>query len=608
MRRNKLRRSSMRNIIVYAFILILVFVSLRFFSGSFFEEDRANVNTFINDIKDGKVKRISQEGYGFKYTKNDGKSDYVELDPNVWKSIYDDYVNDRVIADKLQYDVTMPKDNSMMINILMMLGSMIFFIFIMRALVSPRGQDGTSPQNFGRSRARESKTVNGKVVKFADVAGLVEEKEELFEIVDFLKNPMKYIKLGARIPKGVLLVGEPGTGKTYLSKAVAGEAGVPFYTISGSDFVEMFVGVGASRVRDLFQTAKKNAPCIVFIDEIDAVGRQRGAGLGGGNDEREQTLNQLLVEMDGFSQNEGIIVMAATNRPDILDKALLRPGRFDRNIYVSLPDVKAREAILEVHAKNKKIDEDVDLENIAKKTVGFSPADLENLLNEAALLTARENLDKIPMRLVQEASIKVVAGPEKKSQTVIEKERQIVAYHEAGHAIVSHYTDELYPVNMITIVPRGRAGGFTEYLPKEDFNYTTKSMMENMLKSLLGGRIAEEIIFKDISTGASNDIERATDLAKNMVTVYGMSEKLGPVCYDNEGENVFIGRDYGRTKVYSEEVQYAIDQEIKDFILKAKEEATQILLEHKDKLEKLAQTLLEKETINRQEFLAVLGE
>lgn len=603
-----MRRSSMRNIIVYAFILILVFVSLRFFSGSFFEEDRANVNTFINDIKDGKVKRISQEGYGFKYTKNDGKSDYVEVDPNVWKSIYDDYVKDRVISDKLQYDVTMPRDNSMMINILMMLGSMIFFMFIMRALVSPRGQDGTSPQNFGRSRARESKTVNGKVVKFADVAGLIEEKEELFEIVDFLKNPMKYIKLGARIPKGVLLVGEPGTGKTYLSKAVAGEAGVPFYTISGSDFVEMFVGVGASRVRDLFQTAKKNAPCIVFIDEIDAVGRQRGAGLGGGNDEREQTLNQLLVEMDGFSQNEGIIVMAATNRPDILDKALLRPGRFDRNIYVSLPDVKAREAILEVHAKNKKIDEDVDLENIAKKTVGFSPADLENLLNEAALLTARENLDKIPMRLVQEASIKVVAGPEKKSQTVIEKERQIVAYHEAGHAIVSHYTDELYPVNMITIVPRGRAGGFTEYLPKEDFNYTTKSMMENMLKSLLGGRIAEEIIFKDISTGASNDIERATELAKNMVTVYGMSEKLGPVCYDNEGENVFIGRDYGRTKVYSEEVQYAIDQEIKDFILKAKEEATQILLEHKDKLEKLAQTLLEKETINRQEFLAVLGE
>ena len=608
MRRNKLRRSSMRNIIVYAFILILVFVSLRFFSGSFFEEDRANVNTFINDIKDGKVKRISQEGYGFKYTKNDGKSDYVEVDPNVWKSIYDDYVKDRVISDKLQYDVTMPRDNSMMINILMMLGSMIFFMFIMRALISPRGQDGTSPQNFGRSRARESKTVNGKVVKFADVAGLVEEKEELFEIVDFLKNPMKYIKLGARIPKGVLLVGEPGTGKTYLSKAVAGEAGVPFYTISGSDFVEMFVGVGASRVRDLFQTAKKNAPCIVFIDEIDAVGRQRGAGLGGGNDEREQTLNQLLVEMDGFSQNEGIIVMAATNRPDILDKALLRPGRFDRNIYVSLPDVKARKAILEVHAKNKKIDEDVDLENIAKKTVGFSPADLENLLNEAALLTARENLDKIPMRLVQEASIKVVAGPEKKSQTVIEKERQIVAYHEAGHAIVSHYTDELYPVNMITIVPRGRAGGFTEYLPKEDFNYTTKSMMENMLKSLLGGRIAEEIIFKDISTGASNDIERATNLAKNMVTVYGMSEKLGPVCYDNEGENVFIGRDYGRTKVYSEEVQYAIDQEIKDFILKAKEEATQILLEHKDQLDKLAQTLLEKETINRQEFLAVLGE
>ncbi len=603
-----MKKSLYRNLIVYALILILVFFSLRFFSDGFFSDDKANVNTFINDIKDGKVKRISQEGYGFKYTKNDGKNDYVEVDPNVWQSIYDDYVKDRVIANKIQYDVTMPRDNSMMMNIIMMAGSMLFFIFIMRALLAPRGQDAGSPQNFGRSRARESKAVNGKVIKFADVAGLVEEKEELFEIVDFLRNPMKYIKLGARIPKGVLLVGEPGTGKTYLSKAVAGEAGVPFYTISGSDFVEMFVGVGASRVRDLFQTAKKNAPCIVFIDEIDAVGRQRGAGLGGGNDEREQTLNQLLVEMDGFSQNEGIIVMAATNRPDILDKALLRPGRFDRNIYVSLPDVKARKAILEVHARNKKLADDVDLENIAKKTVGFSPADLENLLNEAALLTARENLDVIPMRLVQEASIKVVAGPEKKSQTVIEKERQIVAYHEAGHAIVSHYTDELYPVNMITIVPRGRAGGFTEYLPKEDFNYTTKSMMENMLKSLLGGRIAEEIIFKDISTGASNDIERATDLAKSMVTVYGMSEKLGPVCYDNEGENVFIGRDYGRTKVYSEEVQYAIDQEIKDFILKAKEEATQILLTHKDQLERLAQTLLEKETINRKEFLEVLGE
>ena len=603
-----MKKSLYRNLIVYALILILVFFSLRFFSDGFFSDDKANVNTFINDIKDGKVKRISQEGYGFKYTKNDGKNDYVEVDPNVWQSIYDDYVKDRVIANKIQYDVTMPRDNSMMMNIIMMAGSMLFFIFIMRALLAPRGQDAGSPQNFGRSRARESKAVNGKVIKFADVAGLVEEKEELFEIVDFLRNPMKYIKLGARIPKGVLLVGEPGTGKTYLSKAVAGEAGVPFYTISGSDFVEMFVGVGASRVRDLFQTAKKNAPCIVFIDEIDAVGRQRGAGLGGGNDEREQTLNQLLVEMDGFSQNEGIIVMAATNRPDILDKALLRPGRFDRNIYVSLPDVKARKAILEVHARNKKLADDVDLENIAKKTVGFSPADLENLLNEAALLTARENLDVIPMRLVQEASIKVVAGPEKKSQTVIEKERQIVAYHEAGHAIVSHYTDELYPVNMITIVPRGRAGGFTEYLPKEDFNYTTKSMMENMLKSLLGGRIAEEIIFKDISTGASNDIERATDLAKSMVTVYGMSEKLGPVCYDNEGENVFIGRDYGRTKIYSEEVQYAIDQEIKDFILKAKEEATQILLTHKDQLERLAQTLLEKETINRKEFLEVLGE
>lgn len=456
--------------------------------------------------------------------------------------------------------------------------------------------------SFGKSRARLYKGDDKEVVTFNDVAGLEEEKEELKEIVDFLKHPRKYIEIGARIPKGVLLVGPPGTGKTYLSKAVAGEAGVPFFSISGSDFVEMFVGVGASRVRDLFEQAKKNAPCIVFIDEIDAVGRRRGAGLGGGHDEREQTLNQLLVEMDGFGTNEGIIVMAATNRPDILDPAILRPGRFDRRIYVGLPDIKAREEILKIHTRTKPLAPDVDLKVVAKRTPGFTPADLENLTNEAALLAARKNLREIPMSIIEEASIKVVAGPEKKSRVISEKERRLTAYHEAGHAITSRMLPNTDPVHMVTIIPRGMAGGFTAYLPEEDRNYMTKSQMEDQLVTLLGGRAAEALVLKDISTGAQNDIERATKLARKMVTHYGMSSNLGPMTYGTDDEEVFVGRDFGRTRNYSEEVAAAIDREMRSLIDKAYNKAEEILKENINALHRVAQALLEKETLDAKEF------
>ncbi len=444
----------------------------------------------------------------------------------------------------------------------------MFVVFWFMLMQQSQG-GGNRVMSFGKSKARMHKEDDKNLITFDDVAGLKEEKEELEEIVDFLKSPRKYLEIGARIPKGVLLVGPPGTGKTYLSKAVAGgEAGVPFFSISGSDFVEMFVGVGASRVRDLFEQAKKNAPCIVFIDEIDAVGRRRGAGLGGGHDEREQTLNQLLVEMDGFGTNEGIIVMAATNRPDILDPAILRPGRFDRQIYVGLPDVKAREEILKVHTRNKPLDEDVDLQVVAKRTPGFSPpADLENLANEAALLSARQNLKKINMETINEASIKVVAGPEKKSKVISEEERRLTAYHEAGHALTSRLLPNQDPVHMVTIIPRGgMAGGFTAYLPEEDRYYMTKKEMEDELVSLLGGRVAEALVLDDISTGAQNDIERATKLARRMVTHYGMSSNLGPMTYGTDEEEVFVGRDLGRARNYSEEVAAAIDREMRSLI------------------------------------------
>lgn len=479
---------------------------------------------------------------------------------------------------------------------------LIFGVFWFVFMQQSQGGGGGRVMSFGKSRARLHKEDDGKIVTFADVAGLEEEKEELKEIVDFLGSPRKYIEIGARIPTGVLLVGPPGTGKTYLSKAVAGEAGVPFFTISGSDFVEMFVGVGASRVRDLFEQAKKNSPCIIFIDEIDAVGRRRGAGLGGGHDEREQTLNQLLVEMDGFGTNEGIIVMAATNRPDILDPALLRPGRFDRQIYVGLPDIRGREAILEIHTKNKPLADDVDLKVVAKRTPGFTPADLENLVNEAALLTARHNLKSIPMDVIEEASIKVQAGPEKKSKVVSEKERRLTAFHEAGHALTARLIPGTDPVHMVTIIPRGMAGGFTAYIPEEDRNYVTKRQMEDRLVTLLGGRVAEALVLDDISTGAQNDIERATKIARSMVTHYGMSDILGPMTYGTDDEEVFVGRDFGRARNYSEDVAAAIDKEMRTLIDTAYNRAETLIKENMDKLNRIAEALLEKETIDAKEF------
>ena len=481
-------------------------------------------------------------------------------------------------------------------------GLLAIFLVFWFIMMSGNNQNGTKSMTFGKSKARMINAGKKNRVTFDDVAGVDEEKEELQEIVEFLKNPKKFTDMGARIPKGVLLVGQPGTGKTLLAKAVAGEAGVPFYIISGSDFVEMFVGVGASRVRDLFEQAKKNAPCIIFIDEIDAVGRQRGAGLGGGHDEREQTLNQLLVEMDGFSDNEGVIILAATNRPDVLDKALLRAGRFDRQIVVGSPDVKAREQILEVHARKKKLADDVDLKVIAKNTSGFAGADLENVLNEAALLAARRNYKEIGMKEIEDAMVKVTMGPEKKTRVRSEKENRLVAYHEAGHAVVSRYLPTQDPVHQISIIPRGMAGGYTMYRPTEDKSFMSKTEMEENIVSLLGGRVAEALILNDISTGASNDIERASQIARNMVTKYGMSEKVGTVMFGGGEGEVFLGRDFAQTKDYSEETAALIDEEVKRIVQTAYEKAVKILTEHVDKLHAVAGVLMEKEKIEGEEF------
>ncbi len=484
----------------------------------------------------------------------------------------------------------------------------IFLIFWFLFMSGSQGNGGGSKtMSFGKSRARMMNPTDKDKVTFDDVAGVDEEKEELEEIVEFLKNPKKFTDMGARIPKGVLLVGQPGTGKTLLAKAVAGEAGVPFFIISGSDFVEMFVGVGASRVRDLFDEAKKKAPCIVFIDEIDAVGRQRGAGLGGGHDEREQTLNQLLVEMDGFSANEGVIVLAATNRPDVLDKALLRPGRFDRQIVVSSPDVKAREQILEVHSRKKKLSIDVDLKTIAKNTSGFSGADLENVLNEAALLAARRNLREIGMQEIEDAMVKVTMGPEKRTRVRSDKEQKLVAYHEAGHAVVSRFLPTQDPVHQISIVPRGMAGGYTMYRPTEDKSFMSRTEMVENIVSLLGGRVAEKLILDDISTGASNDIERATKIARAMVTKYGMSDRVGTITLGQNQEEVFLGRDFAQSKEYSEETAGIIDEEVKSIIDFAYQKAEDILKEHIDKLHSVAGVLLEKEKIDGDEFDAIFN-
>ena len=482
----------------------------------------------------------------------------------------------------------------------------IFFIFWFVLMNKSQGAAGKS-MSFGKSKARNITEIEKNKVTFNDVAGVDEEKEELQEIVEFLKSPKKFTDMEARIPKGVLLVGHPGTGKTLLAKAVAGEAGVPFFIISGSDFVEMFVGVGASRVRDLFETAKKNAPCIIFIDEIDAVGRQRGAGVGGGHDEREQTLNQLLVEMDGFATNEGVIVLAATNRPDILDKALLRPGRFDRQIVVSAPDVKAREEILEVHARKKLIGDDVDFKTIAKNTSGFSGADLENVLNEAALLAARRNKSEINMAEIEDAMVKVTMGPEKKTRVRSEKENKLVAYHEAGHAVVSRFLPTQDAVHQISIVPRGMAGGYTMYRPTEDKSFMSKSEMLEQIISLLGGRVAEQLILNDISTGASNDIERATKIARSMVTKYGMSDRIGAIMLGQNEEEVFLGRDFSQGKGYSEETAGIIDEEVKAIVDNAYKRAEEILKANIDKLHAVAGVLLEKEKIDGEEFDSIFA-
>jgi len=521
--------------------------------------------------------------------------------------VFDEAKFTEIITEKMdESDITIggepPAETPWFISMLPTILIILVFVVFWFVFMNQSQGGGSKVMNYGKSKAKLQKEEDRQKVTFDDVEGMDEEKEELSELVDFLKSPKRFIELGARIPKGVLMIGPPGTGKTYITKAVAGEAGVPFYSISGSDFVEMFVGVGASRVRDLFEQAKKNSPCIVFIDEIDAVGRKRGAGLGGGHDEREQTLNQLLVEMDGFGINEGIIIVAATNRPDILDPALLRPGRFDRKVEVGLPDIKGREAIISIHSKGKPLDDDVNIKVLARRTPGFTPADLENLMNEAALLTARRRAKRIDMATIEEAITKVIAGIEKKSRVISEKERRITAYHEAGHAVAARCLPSSDPVHQITIVPRGRAGGFTMILPEGDKSYATKTEMEEHLIHLLGGRVAEKLKLDDISTGAQNDLQRVSQVAKAMVTKYGMSEKLGPMTFGSGDEEVFLGKDFASKRDYSEEVASRVDREIKRFVDDAYEAAIKILEENTDQLEAVAQALLKMETVNGFQF------
>ena len=571
------------------------------------EDRKFTYSELVSKINAGQVDiiDINSEGSSAIVKFNDGTSEKKVNIPDL-KSLMDN-VQEPMKENK----VTVKQESqSIWVTILSLIAPLgLLIIFLIFWFISMGGrQSGNKTMSFGKSRARVVNQDDKNKVTFNDVAGVDEEKQELQEIVDFLKNPKKFTDMGARIPKGVLLVGHPGTGKTLLAKAVAGEAGVPFFIISGSDFVEMFVGVGASRVRDLFEQAKKNAPCIIFIDEIDAVGRQRGAGLGGGHDEREQTLNQLLVEMDGFALNEGVIVMAATNRPDVLDKALLRPGRFDRQIVVSQPDVKAREQILEVHARKKRLSADVDLRIIAKNTSGFSGADLENVLNEAALLAARNNETEITMKNVEDAMVKVTMGPEKKSRVRSEKENKLVAYHEAGHAVVSRFLPTQDAVHQISIVPRGMAGGYTMYRPNEDKSFMSKGEMQENIISLLGGRVAEKLILDDISTGASNDIERATKIARAMVTQYGMSDRIGPMTLGVGQEEVFLGRDLAQSKEYSEETASVIDEEVKSIIDTAYKTAEEILRRNIDKLHAVAGVLLEKEKIDGDEFEAIFND
>ena len=590
--------------LIIGVILIVVISSIMENSNS-----KMTYSELIENIEDGNVSSVQLAAGGgtAKVTLNDNNKTIKQVNIPSLDSFVT-YAEQYIKNGNLSLE---EESESIWITVLSLItpfGLLIVFLIFWFLMMNPgNNQGGNKTMTFGKSRARMINSAEKNKITFDDVAGVDEEKEELEEIVEFLKNPKKFTDMGARIPKGVLLVGQPGTGKTLLAKAVAGEAGVPFFIISGSDFVEMFVGVGASRVRDLFEQAKRNAPCIIFIDEIDAVGRQRGAGLGGGHDEREQTLNQLLVEMDGFSANEGVIVLAATNRPDVLDKALLRAGRFDRQIVVGAPDVKAREQILEVHSKKKRLSDDVDLRIIAKNTSGFAGADLENVLNEAALLAARRNKQEIGMQEIEDAMVKVTMGPEKKTKVRSDHEKKLVAYHEAGHAVVSKFLPTQDPVHEISIVPRGMAGGYTMYRPTEDKSFMSKTAMEEQIISLLGGRVAEALILNDISTGASNDIERASQIARSMVTVYGMSSRLGTIMYGQGQGEVFLGRDLAQTKNYSEETAAIIDEEVKAIIDKAYNTAKQILAANIDKLHIVAGILLEKEKIDGEEFERVFN-
>ncbi|WML42536.1 ATP-dependent zinc metalloprotease FtsH [Neobacillus sp. PS3-40] len=592
-----------RNTIFYLLIFLVIIGVVSFFNGSNEPTDHISYDKFVSSLESGEVKSFSMQpdrgvfevrGQFKGVNKNKNFLTYI---PN------SDKIQDRIdkAAATSKVEVMPAKETSGWVTFFTSIIPFVIIFILFFFLMNQAQGGGGRVMNFGKSKAKlynEDK----KKVRFKDVAGADEEKQELVEVVEFLKDPRKFAELGARIPRGVLLVGPPGTGKTLLARAAAGEAGVPFFSISGSDFVEMFVGVGASRVRDLFETAKKNAPCIIFIDEIDAVGRQRGAGLGGGHDEREQTLNQLLVEMDGFGVNEGVIIVAATNRPDILDPALLRPGRFDRQITVDRPDVIGREAVLKVHARNKPLDDGINLKSIAQRTPGFSGADLENLLNEAALVAARRSKKKIEMEDIDEATDRVIAGPAKKSRVISEKERKIVAFHEGGHTVIGVVLETADMVHKVTIVPRGQAGGYAVMLPKEDRYFMTKPELLDKIVGLLGGRVAEEIVFGEVSTGAHNDFQRATGIARKMVMEYGMSEKLGPLQFGQQGGQVFLGRDLHNEQNYSEAFAYDIDLEIQRIIKECYEKAKKVLTENRDKLDLIATTLLEIETLDAEQI------
>ncbi|WP_064505086.1 ATP-dependent zinc metalloprotease FtsH, partial [Heyndrickxia coagulans] len=592
-----------RNTIFYVLLFVVLIGIVSFFNRSNETTETISYDQFVSYLDNGSVKSITTQPsrgvYEIRGLLKDGNKQFITyvMDDQSMLNRIDKAAHDQ----KVKVDVLQAKETNGWVSFLTSIIPFVIIFILFFFMMNQAQGGGGRVMNFGKSKARLYND-DKKKVRFRDVAGADEEKQELVEVVEFLKDPRKFSELGARIPKGVLLVGPPGTGKTLLARAVAGEAGVPFFSISGSDFVEMFVGVGASRVRDLFENAKKNAPCIIFIDEIDAVGRQRGAGLGGGHDEREQTLNQLLVEMDGFSANEGIIIIAATNRPDILDPALLRPGRFDRQITVDRPDVHGREAVLRVHARNKPLDPSVDLKAIAQRTPGFSGADLENLLNEAALIAARASKKKIDMQDIDEATDRVIAGPAKKSRVISEKERNIVAFHESGHTVIGLVLDEAEIVQKVTIVPRGQAGGYAMMVPKEDRYFMTKPELLDKITGLLGGRVSEEITFGEVSTGASNDFERATGIARRMVTEFGMSDKLGPLQFGSSQGQVFLGRDINNDQNYSDKIAYEIDTEIQNIIKTCYERARQILLEHRDKLELIAKTLLEVETLDAKQI------